>query len=161
MHTKRQLSAAALSLLRSFEGARRKPYRDAVGKWTIGYGHLLSQSELRLQAVRIGEVAVPFATGLTGAQAEALLAQDVRWAEGVVNEAVSVPLSQNQFDALVSFTFNVGAGRLRRSALLRALNKGRYGDVPGQLQRYVRAGGRRLRGLVIRRAREAELWFCP
>lgn len=75
-----------------------------------------------------------------------------------VNRAVRVPLNQPQFDALVDFTFNLGGGTLGRSTLLAELNAGHYGSVPGQLRRFVKAGGRTLPGLVRRREAEARLF---
>lgn len=76
-----------------------------------------------------------------------------------VNTSVTVPLSQNQFDALVSFAFNVGATAFQGSTLLSVLNQGNYDDVPSQMLRWNRAGGRVLRGLTRRRTAEGEL-FC-
>lgn len=91
-------------------------------------------------------------------QALGLLRTDVSAAEGSVRRLVSVSLSQNQFDALVSFTFNVGGGAFGRSTLLQKLNLGGYGSVPGELSKYVVAGGRRSSGLVRRRSAEGNLF---
>jgi lysozyme len=88
------------------------------------------------------------------AMAEQLLIGDVGFAEAAVRSSIHIPLSQNQFDALVSFTFNVGAGALQRSTLRRVINRGEEADVPAQWMRWVWAGGRKLSGLARRRGSE-------
>jgi len=103
----------------------------------------------------------PFANGITRAEAMDLLRQDVRTAEDAVRRLVDVPLNQNQFDALVSFTFNLGEGNLQSSTLLRRLNDGDYDSVPSELNRWTRGGGQVLPGLVRRRAEEGELFTTP
>lgn len=95
---------------------------------------------------------------ITEEEAEQLLKDDLDRFERVVQDKVTVPLTDNQFAALVSFAFNVGTGAFQRSTLLRKLNAGGYDAVPEQLARWVHAGGRRLQGLANRRAAEAGLW---
>jgi len=95
---------------------------------------------------------------LTDQQALDLLSQDVQPAEKAVNAGVKVALNQNQFDALVSFTFNVGVGAFTSSTLLKVLNQSQYGAVPDQLRRWNKAGGNVVQGLVNRRANEISLW---
>jgi lysozyme len=87
-----------------------------------------------------------------------LLSQDVKPAEQSVNNGVKVSLNQNQFDALVSFTFNVGGGAFSSSTLLKVLNQGQYDQVPDQLRRWTKSGGRTVQGLVNRRENEIKLW---
>ena len=137
------LSAQGLDLVKRFEGLRLGAYQDAAGVWTIGYGHTGN--------VHPGQ-------RITEAHAEQLLRKDVAWAEDAVRKNVDVPLSQGQFDALVSFTFNLGAGALQRSTLLQKLNAGDYAGAQAEFGRFVHAGGRVLPGLVRRRADEAELF---
>ena len=137
------LSAQGLDLVKRFEGLRLGAYQDAAGVWTIGYGHTGN--------VRPGQ-------RIAEAQAEQLLRKDVSWAEEAVRKNVDVPLSQGQFDALVSFTFNLGAGALQRSTLLRKLNAGDHAGAQAEFGRFVHAGGHVLPGLVRRRADEAELF---
>jgi lysozyme len=96
-----------------------------------------------------------FVGGITPEQAEALLRQDVQAAERAVLRLITVPLTDGQFDALVSFTFNLGAGALQRSTLRRKVNRGDHANVPAEFRKWVWAGGRKLEGLVKRR--EAEL----
>lgn len=137
------LSAQGLDLIKGYEGLRLDAYQDSAGVWTVGYGHT--------GGVRPGD-------SVTRAQAEQLLRGDVAWAEQAVRDNVRVPLSQGQFDALVSFTFNVGAGALQGSTLLARLNQGDYAGAQAEFGRWVHAGGERLDGLVRRRAEEAALF---
>lgn len=137
------LSQNGLNLIKSHEGLRTTAYKDPVGVWTIGYGHTAT--------AKPGQK-------ITEAQAEQLLRQDVGWAEAAVRKNVKVPLTQGQFDALVSFTFNLGAGALGRSTLLKKLNAGDYAGAQAEFGRFVHAGGRVLPGLVRRRGEEAQMF---
>jgi lysozyme len=153
-----QMSQHGLDLLTQWEGCELKVYNDAAGLPTIGVGHLLTKSELMSGKITIGGVAVKYSDGITSQQAEQLLAQDLGPTEAAVNNGVKVALSQNQFDALTSFTFNVGVAAFTNSTLLRVLNQGQYAQVPDQLMRWTRAGGRVVQGLVNRRQNEIKLW---
>jgi len=135
-----------LALIKHFEGLRLRAYQCSADVWTIGYGHTAG--------VRPGDVITP-------EQADAFLRGDVADAERAVGRFVRVPLTQCQFDALVSFTFNLGSGNLRTSTLLRLLNAGDYPGAAGQLLRWVNAGGKRLPGLVRRREAEKALFDTP
>lgn len=137
------LSQAGLNLIKSHEGLRTTAYQDPVGVWTIGYGHT--------GTAKPGQK-------ITEAQAEQLLRQDVGWAQDAVRKNVKVPLTQGQFDALVSFTFNLGAGALGRSTLLKKLNAGDYAGAQAEFGKFVHAGGRVLPGLVRRRNEEAQMF---
>jgi lysozyme len=140
-----KFSAAGMELLKKSEGFRNRVYRDVAGIPTIGYGHRLLHSD-------------SFPNGIDEPQAANLLACDVRDAEQAVQRMVKVPLTQGQFDALVDFTFNMGAGRLASSTLLKSLNAGRYDDAAEQLLRWDHAGGQEIAALKARREAEAELW---
>ena len=153
-----QMSQHGLDLLTQWEGCELKVYNDAAGLPTIGVGHLLTKSELMSGKINIGGVPVKYADGITSQQAEQLLAQDLGPTEAAVNNGVKVKLSQNQFDALTSFTFNVGVSAFTNSTLLKVLNQGQYAQVPEQLMRWTRAGGRVVQGLVNRRQNEIKLW---
>lgn len=142
-----------------WEGRRLKPYADSAGRLTIGVGHLLTAEEIDSGALRIGDRVVLWARGISEADADALLARDLASAERGVSSSLSAPVTQEQFDALVSFTFNVGTAALRRSGVLRAVNAGRVRDVPRELSHWVNAGGKRIQGLVNRRAAEGRLWI--
>ncbi|MBS7541994.1 lysozyme [Ancylobacter oerskovii] len=144
----RSVNDAGLALIKQWEGRRLTAYRDPVGVWTIGYGHTDAA----------GPPAVKRGQKITEAQAEAMLRADLAQYEAAVEEAVDVPLSDNQFAALVSFCFNVGSGNFRASTLLKQLNAGDRAAVPGELAKWNRAGGKVLAGLANRRAAEAGLW---
>lgn len=132
-----------LNTIKHFEGLRLKAYQDSVGIWTIGYGHT--------RGVKRGD-------RISTKKANAYLIKDVRNAEWAVNRYVKVRISQDQFDALVSWTFNLGSGNLRSSTMLKKLNKRRFDRVPCEMIRWVRAGGKILKGLVKRRNAEARLF---
>lgn len=153
-----QMSQHGLSLLEQWEGFKLQVYKDSAGLPTIGVGHLLTRSELASGKIIINGVPVQYAGGLTQQQVTDLLAQDVTPAQQAVSTGVKVALNQNQFDALVSFTFNVGAGAFLGSTLLKLLNQGQYDQVPTQLLRWTRAGGVVVQGLVNRRNNEIKLW---
>jgi lysozyme len=140
-----QFSAAGLELLKRSEGYRSRIYLDAAGFPTIGYGHRLLHPE-------------SFSNGIDEVQAERTLAYDVREAEQAVLRLVKVPLNQGQFDALVDFCFNLGAGKLAESTLLKDLNAGRYDAAQEQLLRWDHTGAQENAGLRARREAEAELW---
>jgi GH24 family phage-related lysozyme (muramidase) len=138
--------AKGIALIKSFEGLSLNKYQDIVGKWTIGYGHLILPDEV-------------FNVALTEAQAETLLRRDLAVSEKGVNQYVLVPLTQNQFDALVSFTFNLGVGNLKSSTLLRVLNAHQYQSAADEFLRWDKAGGKQVAGLTRRRAAERALFI--
>lgn len=138
-----QASKAGLDLIKQFEGLYLKAYRCPAGVPTIGYGHTAG--------VAMGQT-------VTQQQADDYLRRDVRQFERAVSRLVRVPLTQGQFDALVSFAFNLGEGALAQSTLLRLLNAGDYAGAAAQFERWNKAGGRVLPGLVRRRAAERALF---
>lgn len=142
--SQRPINETGLNLIRDFEGRRLNAYQDAVGVWTIGYGHT--------------RTAYP-GQRITEAGATALLREDVATFERAVSQAVRVPLTDNQYAALVSFAFNVGSGALNSSTLLRRLNAGDYYGAANELLRWNRAGGRELYGLTRRREAERSLFL--
>lgn len=143
----RHVSQQGLALIKRFEGFSPTIYLDAAGLPTIGYGHLLRPGEAEM-----------FARGISEEAGIALLIKDVQKAEQAVLRLVHVPLSEGQFDALVSFTFNLGSGALQRSTLRRKVNREEHADVPPEFMRWVWAGGKKLRGLIRRREAEAALY---
>jgi lysozyme len=152
------MSEHGLELLKQWEGFKNTVYKDSAGLDTIGVGHLITSSEKSSGTITINGVAVQYANGLTDQQVLDLLSQDVQPAEQAVNNGVKVALDQNQFDALVSFTFNVGVGAFTSSTLLKVLNQSQYDGVPDQLRRWNKAGGQVVQGLVNRRENEVKLW---
>ncbi|WP_072281624.1 lysozyme [Rappaport israeli] len=153
----RQMTSQGMRALIVREGSRNKMYHDAAGLPTIGVGHLLTRSELTSGKIIITGKPVHWRAGLSDKHITALLDQDNDIAEQAVNDLVRVPLTDNQFDALVSFVFNVGVGAFKRSTLLRELNKGDYQSVPHQLRRWVYAAGKPV--LKARRESEAMQWL--
>lgn len=141
----RRIGQAGLALIKQYEGCRLAAYRCAAGVWTIGYGHTAG---------------VHSGMTITQAQADAYLQQDIAKFEGYVNNPAYVPitanLNQNQFDALVSFAFNLGAGNLRK------LCKGRTAaQIAQAMTQYCKANGKVLAGLKRRRAAEQALFNKP
>ena len=153
-----EMSIHGVKLLKEWEGCKSHVYNDPAGIPTIGVGHKLTQSELSSGKITIKGAAIKCAEGLSDQQMIDLLAQDLRPAQEAVNGDVTVALTQNRFDALVSFTFNVGTGAFAASTLRKVLNQGNYDEVPNQLRRWVHAGGNVLPGLVTRRENEIKLW---
>lgn len=142
-----KLSNNGLALIKSFEGIRLTAYKavPTEAHWTIGYGHYGPDVKQNMK--------------ITQAQADAYLKSDVARFEKAVNENVKVPINQNQFDALVSFTYNCGPGALQRSDLLKLLNQGKYKEAANQFDLWNKSGGKVLAGLVKRRVKEKELFL--
>lgn len=136
-----------LELIKRFEGFSPTVYVCPAGWPTIGYGHVVRKGE--------GD---RFADGIDEAEGHVLLRADVVVSERSVLRLVRVPLDDCQFDALVSFTFNLGAGALQRSTLRRRVNREEHDAAPAEFRRWVWAGGRKLKGLVKRRAAEARIY---
>ena len=137
------ISEKGLALIRQFEGLRLLAYKCAAGVPSIGYGHT--------RTAKMGQ-------SITHERAEELLREDVARFEAAVSRLVKVPLTQGQHDALVSFAFNLGAKALEKSTLLRLLNAGDYSGTAAQFDRWVYASGKKLSGLVKRRAAERALF---
>tara|TARA_R100001463_G_scaffold53100_1_gene104060 strand:- start:1680 stop:2117 length:438 start_codon:yes stop_codon:yes gene_type:complete len=137
------ISQNGLELIKHFEGCELEAYKCAAGVWTIGYGHIKTAEE--------GMV-------ISQSYADELLEGEIVEYEDYVKAAVTAPLSQDQFDALVSWTFNLGNGNLNASTMLKVLNRGEYEEVPNQMKRWNKAGGKVLEGLIRRREAEANLF---
>lgn len=133
-----------LHLITEYEGLRLQAYKCPTDIWTIGYGHTAG--------VSANDV-------ITEEEALFFLRQDVAETEQAVNQYVHVPLTQNQFDALISFTFNVGVGNFRTSTLLKKLNAGDDDGAAREFGRWIHAGGKTLPGLVRRREAERALFL--
>jgi lysozyme len=146
------VSDAGVRFIARFEGFRPRLYDDPAGNCTIGFGHLVHLGPTD------GSEPADLRAGITRGRALELLHADAEGAAGAVRSHVTVPLGQCQFDALVSFAYNVGVGAFAGSTLVRLLNGGAYDAVPGQLARWTKAGGRTVPGLARRRAAEGALW---
>lgn len=138
-----KINEAGLNLIKDFEGCRLKAYLCPAGVWTIGYGHT--------QGVKPDMV-------ISQLQAERFLRQDLKRFEDAVTSLVKVPITPNQFSALVSFAYNVGTGALYDSTLLRKLNKKDYKGAANEFLRWNKAGGKVLPGLTRRRIAEKDLF---
>jgi GH24 family phage-related lysozyme (muramidase) len=138
-------SQSGINLIKEFEGYSPNIYEDVVGKKTIGYGHLIKPGEIFC--------------GIMLEQAERILAEDLYEAEKAVHDLVKEPVSQNEFDALVSFTFNLGRNALKNSTLLRLLNAGSIEAAADQFLRWDHAGGKVVHGLTRRRVAERSMFL--
>ena len=149
-------NAAALALIKEFEGFSPVWYPDAAHGWkvpTLGYGHTDAAGAPRYKNnpdLR-----------LTVEEGTEILARDLTRYEADVSRLVKVPLNENQFGALVSFIYNLGAGNLGSSTLLRKLNAGDYAGAAGEFPKWVKANGQTLNGLVRRRQAEQALFRRP
>jgi len=137
-----------IAFIKRWEGCFLKAYLCPANVWTIGVGHTAAMGDPKpVKGMKI-----------TDAEAEAILRRDLGSIERDVAKAVTVRLNQRQFDTLISFVFNVGIGAFRKSTLLKKLNANNYSEVPSELMKWTRAGGRVVQGLVNRRKAEADMW---
>ena len=137
------INKKGMDLIKEFEGFRTHAYQDSAGVWTIGYGHT--------KGVQPTDI-------ISAAQGDKMLADELSEYENYVKTLVTVPLHQHQFDALVSWTYNLGPTNLKNSGMLKVLNQGRYDLVPNEMRRWNKANGIVLDGLVKRREAEAQLF---
>ena len=138
-----KISQEGIALIKKFEGCKLESYLCAANVPTIGYGST--------KGIEMGMT-------ISQERAEELLLEDLEVYEDAVNKAVELPLHQHQFDALVSWTFNLGGANLNASTMLKVLNQGAYEDVPYQMKRWNKAGGKVLEGLTRRRLAESLLF---
>lgn len=153
-----KMSEHGRQLLTEWEGRCNEAYQDSAGLPTIGVGHLLTKDELASGKILILGEAIKYHDGLTALQIDRLLTQDLAGSEGAVNSGLNVALNQNQFDALVSFTFNIGRKEFFNSTLRKILNNGQFAKAPEQLRRWNRSGGKVVQGLINRRENEIKLF---
>ncbi|MBD2394608.1 glycoside hydrolase family protein [Cyanobacterium aponinum FACHB-4101] len=146
---KRQVNQAGMELIKEFEGFRRNAYLCPAGVWTIGYGSTFYPDKRKVQK---GDV-------ISNKEAEELLKITVNNFADEVDRLITVPINDNQFSALVSFTFNVGVYAFKNSTLRRVLNQGNYQEAANQLLRWNKAGGKTLAGLTRRRQAERNLFL--
>ena len=144
------VSLFGVDLICDFEGKRLVAYDDGVGVWTIGFGTTIYPNGIR---VKKGDTC-------TEAQAKAYMSHDLKKFEQAVNSSVTIPLNQNQFDALVSLAYNIGTGAFNKSTLVKKLNAGDIRGAADQFDVWINAGGKRMQGLVKRRAREKALYLA-
>ena len=140
---KMKISEEGKALIKKFEGCELESYRCSADVSTIGFGHTKGVSD---------------GDSCTKDEADQMLTEDLEEFEGYVDKLVTLDLEQNQFDALVAWTFNLGPTNLKSSTMLQVLNEGKKSEVPFQMKRWNKAGGKVLQGLVRRREAEALLW---
>jgi len=140
------VSKAGIALIKHHEGVRNRPYRDCIGLWTVGVGHLIGDGKSLPES---------WNKTFTSEEVDALLIRDLnRFERGVSKMLPNVPLRQCEFDSLVSFAFNVGLGTFQRSTLRQALLRGNKTQAMESLVKYCRAGGKIVKGLQTRRLDE-------
>ncbi len=140
IRNKMRISEDGLELIKKFEGCETTAYQDSVGVWTIGFGQTEGVEEGQTCSVE---------------DAESMLADEMDEYEGYVNNMVKVELQQHEFDALVAWVYNLGPTNLGESTMLKVLNGGQFDRVPDEMNRWTRAGGKILEGLVRRRQAES------
>lgn len=145
----RKTATRGVELIKEFEGCRLTAYLCPAGVWTIGYGHT---GKVDGKVITVGMT-------ITAKKATELLKSDLATFEAAVNSYVTVPITQNMFDALVSFAYNCGAGALKGSTLLKKLNAKDYDGAAAELPKWNKAAGKVLNGLVRRREREKQLFL--
>ena len=140
IRNKMKISENGLELIKKFEGCETTAYQDSVGVWTIGFGHTKGVEEGQTCSIE---------------DAESMLADEMDEYEGYINNMVKVELQQHEFDALVAWVYNLGPTNLGESTMLKVLNEGQFDRVPDEMNRWTRAGGKILEGLVRRRQAES------
>lgn len=144
------LSDNGMKLLEQFEGLRLEAYLDSASIATIGFGSIKYPNGNK---VKLGDK-------ITKTQAKEYKLHDLKEFESTVNTSVTVPLSQNQYDALVSLSYNIGSGAFKSSTLLKKLNSGDYKGAAEQFLAWNKAGGKKVQGLVNRREAEQKLFLA-
>ena len=145
------ISEKGLSFVKKFEGFSSVPYQDIVGIWTIGYGNTYYENKIRVTAQD---------PPITEERATQLLKYIVKNFEKGVNEAVKSKINQNQFDALISFSYNLGVGNLKSSTLLKKVNiNPNDPTIKEEFKKWNKAGDKEVKGLTIRRNEESNLYF--
>ena len=140
IRNKMKISEDGLELIKKFEGCETTAYQDSVGVWTIGFGHTKGVEEGQTCSIE---------------DAESMLADEMDEYEGYINNMVKVDLQQHEFDALVAWVYNLGPTNLGESTMLKVLNGGQFDRDPDEMNRWTRAGGEILEGLVRRRQAES------
>ena len=144
------INERGIEIVKSFEGISLKPYLCPANVWTVGYGATVGSDGRRID---------PDMGSISETEADALLLRDLESSEGWISRLIKTALTENQFSALTSFTFNVGAGALQRSTLRMKLNRGEVQGAADEFPKWKFANKRILAGLVRRRAAERALFL--
>ena len=155
------VSPKAVAMIKHHEGVRQKPYRCPAKLWTVGVGHVMypEQAKLPIDQREAVNIRIEDFRIFSMEEVDAILRADLDRFERGVERYITVPLTQGMFDALVSFSFNVGLGTLQRSTLRQKLNRGDKEGAADELLKYCMAGGKILRGLQNRRIDERALFL--
>ena len=155
------VSPKAVTMIKHHEGVRQRPYQCPAKLWTVGVGHVLYPEQAKLPIDQRGNVNIKIEDFriFSMEEVDAILRADLDRFERGVERYITVPLTQGMFDALVSFSFNVGLGTLQRSTLRQKLNRGDKEGAAEELLKYCMAGGKILRGLQNRRIDERALFL--
>ena len=156
-----KVSAKALEVIRHHEGVRTKPYQCPALLWTIGVGHVIDPNHARVPLAERKALPIPdgWNRTITMGEVDDILKRDLANFERGVERYCPVPLTQGQFDALVSFSFNVGLGTLQRSTLRQKVLRGEMEAAAEELLKYTIGGGKVLKGLVNRRNDERAMFL--
>ena len=157
-----KVSDAAIRMVKCHEGVRTRPYRCPALLWTVGVGHVIDPSHAAVKYEDRKNLPIPdgWDRSLTMGEVDAILAKDLgRFERGVARLCPAAVNSQGQFDALVSFAFNVGLGNLQRSSLRMKHNRGDFEEAADEFMKWSKAGGKVLKGLVNRRLDEQRLYL--
>ena len=146
-----KVSEKCIKMIKHHEGFVRKPYQDPIGLWTVGVGHLIGDGK---------KLPKEWDKEFTDEEVDQILCEDLERFEIGIQRLTKVNLSQSQFDALVSFSFNVGLGNYQSSTLRAKLNRGDYEGASNEFPKWRKAGGKILKGLVRRRADERNLFLA-
>ena len=144
-----KISNAGIELIKRFEGVRNRPYRDCVGLWTVGVGHLIGDGKLLPES---------WNRVFTKEEIDGLLIQDLSRFERGIALQLPVPLRQCEYDALCSFSFNLGLGTLQRSTIRQALLRNDKSMAAEKILKYCYAGGKVVKGLQLRRQAEYKMF---
>jgi lysozyme len=145
-----KISDEGIRLIKRFEGVKHRPYRDCIGLWTVGIGHLIGDGK---------QLPDSYNRTFTESEVDELLRKDLVRFERSIGMLIKVPLRQCEYDSLCSFVFNLGCGTLQRSTLRQKLNRGDKEGASKEILKYNKAGGKIVKGLVTRRNDEYQLFL--
>jgi lysozyme len=145
-----KISDEGIRLIKRFEGVKHRPYRDCIGLWTVGIGHLIGDGK---------QLPDSYNRTFTESEVDELLRKDLVRFERSIGMLIKVPLRQCEYDSLCSFVFNLGCGTLQRSTLRQKLNRGDKEGASKEILKYNKAGGKIVKGLVKRRNDEYQLFL--
>ena len=156
-----KVSQKCIEQIKKDEGVRSRPYQCPALLWTVGVGHVIDPNHAKVKLADRKQLPIPAGWDrvLSADEIDEILRKDLARFESGVLRLIKVPMTQGQFDALVSFSFNVGLGNLQNSTLRMKLNRGDYEGAAEQFLVWTKAGGRVLPGLVKRRTHEKEMYL--